>query len=92
MFVHCNKCRPFWTFVKDFTLDLTGNQVILDTQTISFGDVGLPLIINSIIILTKYYIYACRIKDTEPYYKSLKCILQRYKKCFDVLGERRGGL
>ena len=84
MLYRCKKVRKFWKQVKDwFNSIIDGDIDILETDVI-FGNLTyLPHVkeCNAIIILGKYFIYGCKLKENIPI---LPNFLRRIKSELEV--------
>ena len=84
MLYRCKKVRKFWKQVKDwFNSIIDGDINILETDVIFGNLTDLPHVkeCNAIIILGKYFIYGCKLKENIPI---LPNFLRRIKSELEV--------
>ena len=90
----CFHVKNVWLLIQQVLLRITNKQVLLDCITVIFGyDLGNimnQIVVNNIILHTKYYIWNCRSKSICPNYAGLKIYVEKRKDigaCLDQFYE-----
>ena len=75
---NCNKVQDLWIYVK--SLDL-GKQANMSNENIIFNDVqnNPKVVMNTIVLITKRYIYRCRCLNEKLNVNVLKAFIREFK-------------
>ncbi len=79
LFWECSKSQQFWSELGTF---LNNNNIVcnLNWHLICFGQYEInSILLNFCILLGKYFIYSCKLRNTDPKFSDFKLYLKTQK-------------
>ena len=75
-FCECEKVIPFWISFRNYFQQHV-NQTTMNNEEIIFGSLKLDNILNTILILAKYYIFRHRTREINPNITDFRFFLKK---------------
>ncbi len=79
LFWECSKSQQFWSELGTF---LNNNNIVgnLNWHLICFGQYEInSILLNFCVLLGKYFIYLCKLRNTDPKFSDFKLYLKKSK-------------
>lgn len=81
LFWHCNVVNEFWDIINQWIFEKTNHMINIDKHRAIFGipnTLRAMQPINYILILTRYYIYTCRVNSSNPVFVNWKNTVNKF--------------